>query len=54
MTVRANESIIVETPGAGGYGPPNQRALDALAHDLQMGKFTRDFIRKHYPQRLPE
>ncbi|MGD9921091.1 MAG: hydantoinase B/oxoprolinase family protein [Pseudorhodoplanes sp.] len=49
VTVRAGESIVVETPGAGGYGRAAERSREALAHDLLMGKFTPDFVRKNYP-----
>jgi N-methylhydantoinase B len=49
VAVRAGERIIVETPGAGGYGAACERSSEALTHDLLMGKYTPDFVRKNYP-----
>jgi len=40
--------ITVETPGSGGYGPPEARAPEALATDLRSGKFSEEFLAKHY------
>jgi N-methylhydantoinase B len=48
MPLAEGESVIVETPGAGGYGPPAERAEDALAEDLGSGKFTEAFASRHY------
>ena len=42
------EAIVVETPGAGGYGNPAERDKAALAADLMSGKFTRGFLKSHY------
>jgi N-methylhydantoinase B len=49
VTVRADECIVVQTPGAGGYGPAADRATEAIERDLCLGKFTPDFVRRHYP-----
>jgi len=49
VVVRAGECIVVETPGAGGYGPAAERATEAIERDLRLGKFTPDFVRRHYP-----
>jgi N-methylhydantoinase B len=51
MPLRQGESILVETPGAGGYGAPLERAPDAVAEDQRSGKFSEAFTRKHYPRR---
>lgn len=40
--------VVIETPGAGGYGDPAERAPEAIAEDLASGKFTQDFIDRHY------
>ena len=40
--------IVVETPGAGGYGPPAGRTSAALKIDYKSGKYSADFIDKHY------
>jgi N-methylhydantoinase B len=48
VTVRAGESVVVETPGAGGYGPPAERDAEALAADRQSGKFSDTYLARHY------
>lgn len=40
--------VVIETPGAGGYGDPAERAPEAIAGDLVSGKFTQGFIDRHY------
>ena len=42
------QALVVETPGAGGYGPPAERAAGALAEDCASGRFSPDFLRRHY------
>jgi N-methylhydantoinase B len=42
------QALVVETPGAGGYGPPSERSAEALAEDSASGKFTSGFMRRHY------
>ena len=48
VRVNDNETIIVESPGAGGYGPPAERAAEALERDRQSGKFSKDYLDKCY------
>ena len=48
LEVKANEAIVVETPGAGGYGKPQERDKAAVENDFVSGKFTRGFIKDHY------
>jgi N-methylhydantoinase B len=40
--------ITVETPGAGGYGVPSERAAEALQIDQKSGKYSAAFIEQHY------
>lgn len=40
--------IIVETPGSGGYGPPEARTVEAIATDLRSGKYSQKFLAEHY------
>lgn len=40
--------VVIETPGAGGYGPPEERGAAALEEDKRSGKFTQGFINKNY------
>jgi N-methylhydantoinase B len=51
VTVRGGEKIVIESPGAGGYGPPAERSPEALATDLESGKFSADYLRRYYPKR---
>ena len=44
-----SEAIVMETPGAGGYGPPEARTAEALAADRRGGKFTDEYLARHYP-----
>lgn len=48
VTVPPDSAVVIETPGAGGYGPPAKRDPAALAEDLRSGKFTAGFLRRHY------
>ena len=48
LEVRADEAIVVETPGAGGYGAPAERDKAAIENDFVSGKFSRDFIKENY------
>ena len=43
------QSLIVETPGAGGYGPPAERDSEGLRADRRSGKFSAAFLGRHYP-----
>jgi N-methylhydantoinase B len=43
------ERIVVETPGAGGYGSPADRDAEAIAGDRAGGKFSDTFLHTHYP-----
>jgi N-methylhydantoinase B len=42
------DSMRIETPGGGGYGPPAERSLQALACDLQDGRITREHAEAAY------
>ncbi len=48
LDVKESEAVIVETPGAGGYGNPHERAPAEVENDLASGKFTRGFIEQNY------
>ena len=49
VKVGTGTRIIVETPGAGGYGDPAGRDTGALATDEASGKFSRGFLEDNYP-----
>jgi N-methylhydantoinase B len=48
VLVREHESIVIESPGAGGYGLPNERSREAIAADLLSEKFSQDYVDRHY------
>ncbi|MDX1433825.1 MAG: hydantoinase B/oxoprolinase family protein, partial [Gammaproteobacteria bacterium] len=48
VRVRPDEAIVVETPGAGGYGPPSDRDPGLVRLDWLSGKFTVEYLRRHY------
>jgi N-methylhydantoinase B len=48
VPVSPDEVVVVETPGAGGYGPPSERAPDAVAADAASGKFSPNYLARHY------
>jgi N-methylhydantoinase B len=50
--IRAGQSMRLETPGGGGFGPPGERDPDAIARDLIGGKVTRDAVRRGYGEDL--
>jgi N-methylhydantoinase B len=47
------DAVMVETPGAGGYGNPQERAEEKLAEDLGSEKFTRSYLEDHYGSGKP-
>ena len=48
VEVKLGTRITVETPGAGGYGRPEDRSDDDLRHDMESGKFSDDFMKQNY------
>ncbi|MDA8586063.1 hydantoinase B/oxoprolinase family protein [Rhodobacteraceae bacterium] len=42
-------TAVIETPGAGGYGPPKDRSLEDKAHDTSSQKFDNDYMQENYP-----
>lgn len=39
---------VLETAGAGGYGPPAERLAAAIQEDLASGKFSEEYVKRHY------
>ena len=54
LEVPTNAVVWVETPGAGGYGPPDERAGERLVVDRESGKFSDDFLAREYGPRAVE
>jgi len=48
VRVPAGQTLIFETPGGGGYGPPSDRDRNAVAADVESGLVTPDAARKTY------
>lgn len=48
IVLREGEKLLVETPGAGGYGAPSDRTSDNISEDRESGKFSDAYLRKHY------
>lgn len=45
-----DEAILIRSPGAGGYGDPDERDGGGIKTDQRSGKFSDEFLREHYPQ----
>jgi N-methylhydantoinase B len=48
VEMKVGDAMRIETPGAGGYGPPAERSLEAVARDLRSGKVTRAAAERDY------
>ncbi|NQW08360.1 MAG: hydantoinase B/oxoprolinase family protein [Alphaproteobacteria bacterium] len=46
--LRHDQSAVIETPGAGGYGPPSGRSVEKRDEDRRSGKFSDAYMTKHY------
>ncbi len=52
VMVTPDQHIVVETPGAGGWGDPKERDREALAEDRQSGKFSDAYLHEYYGDEL--
>lgn len=43
-----DDRIVIETPGAGGYGAPKERSPEAVELDFRSGKFTATYIEENF------
>ncbi|MDA4848773.1 hydantoinase B/oxoprolinase family protein [Hoeflea poritis] len=50
VNVTTKTRIVIETPGAGGYGHPLERTSEAVDRDLKSGKYSASFIERHYSE----
>ena len=48
MPLKPNQALVVNTPGAGGYGDPKKRSKELIKADKVSGKFSDKFLRKFY------
>ena len=49
-TLKSGDIVTLRTPGGGGYGPPQERALEAIRFDTQRGYLTPAATNRDYPQ----
>ncbi|MEF8852328.1 MAG: hydantoinase B/oxoprolinase family protein [Haloarculaceae archaeon] len=42
--------VSVRTPGGGGFGPPDERPVEAIERDLEQERVTPGHVAEHYPQ----
>ena len=52
VTFGPRHRIVIETPGAGGYGPPGERDPILVADDARSGKFTAAVLESYYPAQI--
>ncbi|MDC0399238.1 hydantoinase B/oxoprolinase family protein [Alphaproteobacteria bacterium] len=48
MSLKPNQALVVNTPGAGGYGDPKKRSKELIESDEVSGKFSDKFLRTFY------
>ena len=48
VVLKAGETICVETPGGGGFGPCDERPLELIARDIRNGAVTRSAVERDY------
>lgn len=48
VRIRPDRAVLVDSPGAGGYGPPAERPAEELARDRATGRFTAPFLARHF------
>jgi N-methylhydantoinase B len=54
MEVGDDEVLVVETPGAGGYGPPSERSGIDIDRDQRSGKFSAAYLSRHYGRKTQQ
>ena len=42
LQINEDEAVVMETPGSGGYGKPEERDAAAIENDFKSGKFSRE------------
>ena len=52
IVLRRGQRVRVESPGGGGYGPVEDRSVDAIARDLALGLVTAEAAERDYRVRI--
>ena len=48
LRLRHGETLVFDTPGGGGFGPPEDRSPEALADDIDAGLVSEDAAKRFY------
>ncbi len=48
VRVKAGETLVFETPGGGGFGPPAERSQDSVQNDVRSGLVSNEMARTLY------
>ncbi len=48
IKLRRGQRLLLETPGGGGYGPPEERDSEAVRRDVRLGYVSREAARRDY------
>ena len=48
VSIGPGDAVVIETPGAGGFKPAADRAPEAMAADRETGKFSEEYLNRHY------
>jgi len=48
VSIGPGDAVVIETPGAGGFKPAADRAPEAIAADRATGKFSEEYLNRHY------
>lgn len=47
-TLSSGKTVSIRTPGAGGYGEPEERDRNAIIRDIELGKLSVETAKEHY------
>ena len=50
QTIPAGDRLVIDLPGGGGYGDPNERPLSEIAEDVKQEVISATSARRDYPQ----
>jgi N-methylhydantoinase B len=48
VVLRAGDQVMIDSPGGGGYGPPEQRDPERVRHDVEEGLVSPQAAREFY------